>query len=96
MPRYMVERTFPDGLNIPINADGAAACRRGRSLDRRRFDLDVDVLASAAAEVDDAGHDKQDAEGNDCHDDGDCGGAATTRINDYRSVCHGLLQSMLQ
>lgn len=26
MPRYMVERTFPDGLNIPINADGAAAC----------------------------------------------------------------------
>ena len=22
MPRYMVERTFPDGLNIPINQDG--------------------------------------------------------------------------
>ncbi len=26
MPRYLVERTFPDGLNIPPNADGAAAC----------------------------------------------------------------------
>ena len=26
MPRYMVERTFPDGLNIPMNADGARAC----------------------------------------------------------------------
>lgn len=26
MPRYVVERTFPDGLSIPINAEGAAAC----------------------------------------------------------------------
>ncbi|UBV45367.1 DUF4242 domain-containing protein (plasmid) [Deinococcus taeanensis] len=26
MPRYMVERTFPDGLEIPMNAEGAAAC----------------------------------------------------------------------
>lgn len=26
MPRYLVERTFPDGLRIPINSDGAAAC----------------------------------------------------------------------
>lgn len=25
MPRYMVERVFPDGLNIPVNDDGAAA-----------------------------------------------------------------------
>jgi hypothetical protein len=25
MPRYMVERTFPDGLHIPTNADGAGA-----------------------------------------------------------------------
>jgi len=24
MPRYMVERTFPEGLKIPINAEGAA------------------------------------------------------------------------
>lgn len=23
MPRYMVERSFPDGLNVPVNADGA-------------------------------------------------------------------------
>jgi hypothetical protein len=27
MPRYMVQRTFPEGLNIPINADGAEVCR---------------------------------------------------------------------
>ena len=26
MPRYMVERTFPDGLEIPVTADGAATC----------------------------------------------------------------------
>lgn len=26
MPRYMIERTFPDGLNIPISADGEKAC----------------------------------------------------------------------
>jgi Nickel responsive protein SCO4226-like len=26
MPRYLVERTFPNGLSIPINADGAKAC----------------------------------------------------------------------
>ena len=26
MPRYMVERTFPDGLHIPITEQGAAAC----------------------------------------------------------------------
>ena len=25
MPRYVVERTFPDGLSIPICADGARA-----------------------------------------------------------------------
>jgi Protein of unknown function (DUF4242) len=26
MPRYMVERTFPDGLGIPSDAEGARAC----------------------------------------------------------------------
>jgi hypothetical protein len=25
MPRYMIERTFPTGLNIPVNSDGAEA-----------------------------------------------------------------------
>lgn len=25
MPRYLVERSFPDGLQLPINADGARA-----------------------------------------------------------------------
>lgn len=26
MARYMVERTFPDGLQIPVNEQGASAC----------------------------------------------------------------------
>ncbi len=26
MPRYLVQRTFPDGLEIPTNDDGATAC----------------------------------------------------------------------
>ena len=26
MPRYIVERTFPDGLDIPVDADGTAVC----------------------------------------------------------------------
>jgi hypothetical protein len=26
MPRYVVERTFPGGLNIPIGGDGAEVC----------------------------------------------------------------------
>ncbi len=37
MPRYMVERTFPDGLEIPLNADGAASCMSivGKNADER-------------------------------------------------------------
>ena len=27
MPRYLIERTFPAGLSIPMNADGARTCR---------------------------------------------------------------------
>jgi len=27
MPRYVVERTFPDGLGVPATPEGAAACR---------------------------------------------------------------------
>ncbi len=26
MPRFLVERTFPDGLAIPTNAEGAQTC----------------------------------------------------------------------
>ena len=26
MPRFMVERTFPDGLNLPVNDEGAGVC----------------------------------------------------------------------
>jgi hypothetical protein len=27
MPRYIVQRTFPDGLHIPLADDGADVCR---------------------------------------------------------------------
>ena len=27
MPRYLIERTFPDGLNIPLTEEGANICR---------------------------------------------------------------------
>lgn len=27
MPRYMVQRTFPDGLEIPVTNGGAEVCR---------------------------------------------------------------------
>ncbi len=27
MPRYVVQRTFPEGLRIPIDKDGAELCR---------------------------------------------------------------------
>ena len=27
MPRYVIERTFPQGLAIPASAEGALACR---------------------------------------------------------------------
>lgn len=26
MPRYIVQRTFSEGLNIPVNSDGAKTC----------------------------------------------------------------------
>jgi Protein of unknown function (DUF4242) len=26
MPRFVVERNFPDGLQIPVSAEGAATC----------------------------------------------------------------------
>lgn len=28
MPRYMVERSFPEGLKIPVNDEGAEMCRK--------------------------------------------------------------------
>lgn len=27
MPRYLVERDFPEGLHIPVNDEGALACQ---------------------------------------------------------------------
>jgi predicted amidohydrolase YtcJ len=38
MPRYMVERTFPDGLGIPITEDGVKACQ---SVVRQNAELGV-------------------------------------------------------
>jgi len=37
MPRYVIERDFPDGLVIPTNPDGAAACEGviGRNAEQR-------------------------------------------------------------
>ena len=41
MQRYVVERTFPEGLHIPIENGGADALRWGRRAQRRgRRDLD--------------------------------------------------------
>jgi hypothetical protein len=36
MPRYLVERTFPQGLAVPIDDKGAAACATivGRNLEQ--------------------------------------------------------------
>jgi hypothetical protein len=28
MPRFMIERTFPSGLAVPMTAEGAAGCVR--------------------------------------------------------------------
>ena len=28
MPRYLVERTFPEGLIIPVNDEGAGLCQK--------------------------------------------------------------------
>jgi len=28
MPRYVVQRTFPEGLRFPVSDDGAEVCRR--------------------------------------------------------------------
>jgi hypothetical protein len=35
MPRYLVERTFPDGLPVPVGTDSATACQMiaGRNAD---------------------------------------------------------------
>lgn len=41
--RYLVERTFPDKLNVPIDADGAAACAL---IGQRNADLNVTWVQS--------------------------------------------------
>jgi hypothetical protein len=43
MPRYVVERTFPDGLGITATPDGADACR---AVVERNLDVAVTWLHS--------------------------------------------------
>jgi hypothetical protein len=43
MPRYIVERTFPDGLAIPISREGKAAVR---GVVARNLDLGVTWIES--------------------------------------------------
>jgi Protein of unknown function (DUF4242) len=47
MPRYIVERTFPNGLEIPIAQDGAEICR---SVRRRNAELGVSWIHSYVSE----------------------------------------------
>lgn len=47
MPRYVVERTFPDGLHIPINAEGSAAAN---GVVARNADLGVTWVHSYVSE----------------------------------------------
>ena len=47
MPRYMVERNFPDGLGLPISAEGeAAAC----DIVARNADVEVTWVHSYVTE----------------------------------------------
>jgi hypothetical protein len=47
LARYLVERSFPDGLNIPVNNDGALACR---GMVSRNADAGVTWLHSYVSE----------------------------------------------
>jgi len=47
MPRYMVERIFPDGLHIPISAEGEQACSL---VNGRNNDLGVTWVHSYVSE----------------------------------------------
>jgi hypothetical protein len=37
MPRYLVERTFPDGLAIPLSEEGAKACQGVVAIDAEQL-----------------------------------------------------------
>ena len=47
MARYVVERTFPDGLEIPLTDEGAAACL---AIVRRNGDFGVTWVHSYVSE----------------------------------------------
>ena len=47
MPRYMIERTFPDGLQISITDEGAGACL---AVVRRNGDIGVTWVHSYVSE----------------------------------------------
>jgi hypothetical protein len=43
MPRYVIERTFPAGLTIPLDAEGDGVCRK---VDERNAEVGVSWLHS--------------------------------------------------
>jgi hypothetical protein len=47
MPRYVVQRTFPEGLNIPVADGGAAICR---AVVERNADQGVTWISSYVSE----------------------------------------------
>jgi Protein of unknown function (DUF4242) len=47
MPRYVVERSFPDGLQIPLTDEGTAACQ---AVVRRNDDFGVTWVHSYVSE----------------------------------------------
>lgn len=47
MPRYVVERTFPDGLSIPVTAEGAQAVLK---VVEKNLDNDVTWVHSYVSE----------------------------------------------
>ena len=47
MPRYMVQRTFPEGLHIPVDNGGVELCRR---VIERNTDEGVTWLSSFVSE----------------------------------------------
>jgi hypothetical protein len=44
MPRYLVERTFPQGLGLPQNAEGALMCTKVSGENAQRTKLPVDKI----------------------------------------------------
>ncbi|ESW73465.1 hypothetical protein X771_01290 [Mesorhizobium sp. LSJC277A00] len=78
---------------------GWGRCRRlcgySRSFHLWRFNLDVDILAAVAADIDDAGKNKQYYDCNKCKNNGNRSAATTTRINNSWAVGHVFLSCFI-